>query len=139
MKMSARNLTDLVVLYTVLFQGFIVMIIGRSTLPLLDTFFINRGAGVYLVFLLVWSVCLLFLRRILIAPYHQIFCLFTMLCHLFLAFNQWTAFIIVANTKLGKLVSAGYIELFSHTSMLFCLLFISWLLIYTNRSGERII
>jgi hypothetical protein len=139
MKISARNLTDLVMLYAVLFQGLIVMISGKAAYSVLDGFFLSRGGGVYFVFLLVWFGALVFLRRILISPYHQIFCLWVLFCHLLLGFSQWTGFISVLNGAMGGMVPADSIGLFSRFTLLVFMLFTSWLLIYINRNGEKIL
>jgi succinate dehydrogenase hydrophobic anchor subunit len=139
MRLSSKSWTDITISMAVVFQGLMVFFTRNTLYSALDKFFLERGAGIFLVFLVVWCFLLIFLRRILINPYHQLFALWVILIHVCSGMRLWGYPVRALNQLCGSPISQGHLPMFTYYSGLAFLLLLSWALYSTSKQGERIV
>ncbi|MCJ8345398.1 hypothetical protein MJH12_07650 [bacterium] len=136
MAFSSKAYTDIVMTTPIFFQGLMVYMTSIVGYSFMDRYFLMKGFSLYCVYLLVWALLLVFLRRIIMSPYNRIFSLWVILYHSFAGMKLWKSFMVVLNQSLGQIVSTSSMGIFSHYSAMVFLLIYAGLLHHLSKSGD---
>ncbi|PCJ21077.1 MAG: hypothetical protein COB02_00370 [Candidatus Cloacimonadota bacterium] len=136
MAFSNKAYTDIVMTTPIFFQGLMVYMTSIVGYSFMDKYFLLKGFSLYFVYLFVWALLLIFLRRIIMTPYNRIFSLWVILYHTFAGMKVWKPFIIIVNKSLGQLVAPPSIGIFSHYSAIVFLLLYAGLIHHFSKSGD---